>query len=144
MSEPVYIALASGADENYLCEMMATLVRQSVDDHPWKAALLKRARGRMALVVSDMDVVVTMHFQDGGLTISNGYAGIPDVSLTTSSEWIAKMSLVELSGPLHLPDPRGEGTQAVMQASKDGEVVMHGLLRAPRLVLDVTRLLSVV
>lgn len=143
MVEPA-IQLAPGAEDNGFAVMLAQLIRQNVDDRPEKKRALARMFGRVALVVSDLGLAVTLLFERGRLTIFDGIVGIPDVTVRAPSEWHTRMSLVELEPRLGLPDPRGAVAREVFEASRRGEVKVYGALSSPTLVLRLTQVMSVV
>jgi hypothetical protein len=137
------IELAEGADENGFALMVSELIRQNIADHPEKRRDFERLRGRVAMVVSDAQVAVTLHFRREGLVVHDGIVGIPDLTIRAESEWITKMSLMELLPRLGLPDPRGENTRAVFGASGSGAIKMFGALANLPVVLRLTRVMSV-
>ncbi|MEM6956784.1 MAG: SCP2 sterol-binding domain-containing protein [Myxococcota bacterium] len=142
--EPI-IALGPGAEGRGLTDMLATLLRQNLDEHADKRAAFARMVGRVAIVVSDLGSAITLHFQGGRLTVHYGVMGIPDVTIRTSSEWLTKMSLVELEPRFGLPDLRnGAMAKEVGEAQKRGEIEMHGMLLNLPLVLRLTQVMSVV
>ncbi len=133
------VRLAPGADENAFAQLMAQLVRDSVKEHADRRALLERMFGRVALTVSDLNVRVTLVFDGSTLTVHDDLAGIPDVSIIAPSEYITKMSLVELRRPKGtlqrfpllrravFPDHRGTIVQEIWQATRRGDVEVVGL-----------------
>lgn len=143
MREPA-IQLAPGAEDNGFAVMLARLIRQNIDDRPEKKRALARMLGRVALVVSDLGLAVTLLFERGRLTLLDGIVGIPDVTIRAPSEWHTRMSLVEIEPRFGLPDPRGTVAREVFEASRRGEVQVYGALASPTLVLRLTQLMSVV
>ena len=137
------IELSPSAESNAFAGMLAQLLRQNLDDHPEKQAVFLRLSGRVAIVVEDLDLAVTLAFGGGRLTVHDGIAGIPDVTIRAPSEWVMKMSLVELAPRVGLPDPRGTVTKEVFAASKDGTIRMFGALTSLPLVVRLTRVMSV-
>jgi hypothetical protein len=137
------VELAEGADDNGFALMVSELIRQNVEDHPAKRRDFDRLRGRVALVVSDARVAVTLEFARGGLVVHDGIVGIPDLTIRADSDWITQMSLMEMMPRLGLPDPRGENTRKVFEASSAGEIKMVGALVNLPLVLRLTRVMSV-
>ncbi len=142
MREPA-ISLAPGAENNGFASMLAQLVRQNLDERPNKKKTLGRMHGRVALVVTDLGMSVTLQFESGALTVHDGIVGIPDVTVRAESEWHTKMSLVELEPRLGLPDPRGDVAREVFEASRRGDVKVYGMLGSLGLMLRLTKLLSV-
>ncbi len=137
------IHLAPRAEHNGFASMLATLVRQNIDERPEKKQTLLKMRGRVALVVVDLDMTVTLHFEGGRLTVHDGVVGIPDLTIRADSEWHTQMSLVEIHGRTGLPDPRGEVMKSILTASRSGAIEMFGMWRSFPLALRLTQVLSV-
>lgn len=137
------IALAPGAEENGFATMMATLLRQNLEERPHKQRDFNRLVGRVAIVVVDAGVSVTLLFRAGQLVIHNGIVGIPDVTIRASGDEVMKMSLIELLPRVALPDPRGRVTREVFHASREGRIRMYGALANLPLLVRLTRVMSV-
>jgi hypothetical protein len=137
------IELANGASENGFALMLSELIRQNLDDRPEKRRDFHRLRGRIAIVVEDARVAVTLEFDASGLVVHDGIAGLPDLTIRTDSEMVTEMSLVEILPVLGVPDPRREHAKSVMRASQNGRVRMYGALVNLPTVLRLTRLMSV-
>jgi hypothetical protein len=137
------IRLAPGADDNGFAIMLQDLLQQNLVDHPDKRRDFARLLGRVAIVVEDIGVSVTLEFESGSLTLHHGIVGIPDVTIRASSDDVMKMSLVELVPRVGLPDFRKANAREVLRASRDGRIrVYGGLVNLPMLV-RLTRLMSV-
>lgn len=137
------IQLGPGADENGFALMLSQLIAQNLDDHPEKQRDFDRLSARIALVVEDAEVSVTLRFDAGRLTIHDGIVGIPDVTIRAGSDDVTRMSLMELVPRLRVPNPRGEVTREILRASRDGRIKMYGALANIPTVLRLTRVLSV-
>lgn|SRR5690554_2756387 len=137
------IELAPGADTNAFASMMATLVRQNLDDHPDRAWALKLARGRVSVEVLDLGMSITFVFDGERLVIHDGIRGIPDVRVRGSAELITISSNMESLPVLGLPDPRGETNRKLARALKDGELELIGVLRNPFAFLAFGTILAV-
>jgi hypothetical protein len=137
------IELAPGAEDNGFACMLAQLVRQNLDDHPDKKPTFLRMRGRVALVVEDLGLAVTLLFRDGRMSVHDGIHGIPDATVRTSSDSVMKMSLVELDARTGLPSPEGEVARELFAASKRGAIRVFGLLTSFMLLVRLTRVMSV-
>lgn len=140
---PRSVRIADGADENGFALMIANLLSQNTADHQSKARALAGLKGRIAIVVEDAGVAITLNFEAPEVLVLDGIAGIPDVTIRATSERITQMSLVELLPRVGLPDPRGETTAEVFAASKSGEIEVYGALVHPLTVLRLTEVLSV-
>lgn len=137
------IELGPGAEDNGFAVMLADLLRQNLEDHPEKRGDFRRLSGRVALVVEDAGVAVTLRFGAGRMTVHDGIVGIPDLTIRAGSDDIVQMSLVELLPGVRLPDPRGSVTRAVLRASREGRIKMYGALPNLPLLVRLTRLMSI-
>src|SRR5690606_7170541 len=108
-----------------------------------KRRALARMRGRVAIVVEDLALAITLVFEGGRVTVHDGIRGIPDATVRASSDYVTKMSLVELEPRTGLPDPRGEVAREVFEASKRGDIRVLGLLSSLPLIARMTRVMSV-
>ena len=136
------IELAPGAEDNGFAPMLATLLRQNLDDHEDKQRVAGRMRGRIALVITDLSMAVTLEFTGGWVRVHGGVVGIPDVTVRAPSEFIMKMSLAEM-GRFGLPDPKGEVNKEISEAQARGDIRIHGFYRNLPLMLRLTRVMSV-
>ncbi|NCQ61832.1 MAG: SCP2 sterol-binding domain-containing protein [Myxococcales bacterium] len=138
------IVLAPGASESGLCSMLATLIRQTLDEDAIKKKVVGRMIGRIAIVAPDLDQSLTLLFEGGRVELYAGIVGIPDITVRANAEWIMKMSLIETTPRLHLPDPRGKVAREVFGASRAGEIEVHASPASVPLLLRFTHLMSVV
>ncbi|MEM9070856.1 MAG: SCP2 sterol-binding domain-containing protein [Myxococcota bacterium] len=138
------VHLSPGADNNGFAVMLAQLIRQNIDDRPEKKEAMGKMTGRVALVVEDLSLAVTLRFEEGRLTVHDGVVGIPDLTVRAPSEWHTRMSLVELEPRLGLPNPRGDVAREVFEASRRGDVKVYGMFTSLPLMLRLTQVMSVV
>jgi hypothetical protein len=136
------IELDTAAENNGLAQMVAGLILQNLQEHPSKRADFARLRGRVAIVAEDAEVAMTLYFEGNMLTVYDGIAGIPDVTVRACGEDIVQLSLLPLTR-LGLPDLRGKAGRALLHKTHSGQVRVHGALLHIPLVLRFTRLLSV-
>ena len=141
----ICVELAPDAVDHPFATMMAQLVRQNLDDHPSKEAAARRMSGRVAIVVTDLDLAVTIACGNGRMTFHAGIAGIPDATIRAPSEWVTKMSLIELVkvGPFVFPDPRGEVAKQIADEEARGTIRTHASPSATLLLLRLTNVLAV-
>jgi len=137
------IELSAEAEENGFALMISELLRQNLQDHPEKMRDFDRLRAKVALVVEDARVAITLAFESGRLVVHDGIWGIPDLTIRADTDLITQMSLMELVPRVGLPDLRGENTRAILGASRDGRIKMYGALTNLPVVLRLTRVMSV-
>ncbi len=132
------IDVAPSAEDNGLANMLATIMRQNLEDHPDRARVLDGLVGRLAIFAEDADVAVTWVFERGRATVHDGVIGIPDLTIRGGFEPIGDMSRMEnLKGRVlhHFPDPRGEVNRSMWRAVRSGQLRVHGLPRGLPLLL---------
>lgn len=132
------IAIAPSAEDNGLANMLATIMRQNLDDHPERVRVLEGLEGRLAIFAEDAEVAITWVFDRGRATVHDGIVGIPDLTIRGGFEPIGDMSRMESAKhPLlkHFPDPRGPVNQAMWKALRTGALRVHGLPRGLPLLL---------
>lgn len=137
------VALAAGAENNGLAAMIAGLIEQNLADRADKRTDFARMKGRVAVVAEDAGVAVTLVFDRGRLDVHDGITGIPDVTVRADSDDVVALSQVELTRLFALPNVRAAHGRAVLARSKAGKIHVHGALLHPRLVLRLTRVMSV-
>jgi hypothetical protein len=144
------IKLAPDARENGLATMLARLVRENLEAKPHKMADFGALRGRVAIVADDADVALTLHFEgDGRLTVHDGIAGIPAVTIRGSAEAIMALSNLPLTTPLGLPIPDPRDAEAlrtmrtVIAAMRAGDLHVYGMAFHLPLVMKLTRLMTI-
>lgn len=147
---PSPIFWAPGAEDNGLAVMLGTLVRQNLQAKPNKRPDFDALHGRVAIVADDIDVALTLHFERGGkLTIHDGIAGIPDVTVRGPSEAIVALSNIPLTRRFHLPIPRRGDTVAIdavrtlFRAIGQRSLHVYGAVLHPSLVMKLTSVMSV-
>lgn len=137
------IELVPGAEDNGLASMLAGLVEQNLADHPLKRRAFERMKGRVAIVVEDAGVAMTLEFDRGSLRVHDGIAGIPDVTVRADADDVMNMNLVELEPRFGLPDPRGKVFQQISKATREGRVRIYGMLLHIPLMLRLQTIMSV-
>ncbi len=136
------ITVADDAQDNGLALMVAELIRQNIEDRPEKAKVLRKMRGRVAIVADDAGVAMTMLFDSGSLLVQDGIVGIPDMTVRADSAQVVTMSQVEFTFG-GLPDLRGRYLREVVAAGRSGQIQVFGALSNLPLALRLTRLMSV-
>jgi hypothetical protein len=143
------VELAPGADENGLATMLATLVQQNIEAKPHKREDFATLAGRIAIVAEDVEVALTLAFERGKLTVHDGIAGVPDITIRGPSEAIMALSNIPSTTPLGLPIPSPKDTEAtlavqtVLGALVGGKLHVHGLPYRLPLFLKLGHVLNV-
>jgi hypothetical protein len=142
-----FVSLGDGADENGFANMLSQLLEQNLEAKPHKLKDFRAMKGTCALVADDAAVAITLTFSRGRVTIDSGLRGVPDVTIRGTTDAVMSMSNMPLTFGLPFPDPRDEDAKAVyrgvMQAMKNGEIHVYGMLRHFGFVQRLTRVMSV-
>ncbi|GAB4109699.1 MAG: hypothetical protein OHK0013_45310 [Sandaracinaceae bacterium] len=129
----IAIELDAGAADNGLANMLCTMMRQNVEDHPGRSDTLAKLRGRMAIFAEDAEVAVSIDFEGARVCFRDGIVGVPDLTIRGGFEQIGDLSRMEHVGAL--PDPRGPVNRALLSAMREGKLRVHGLPRALPLLI---------
>lgn len=136
------IELDARAEDNGLANMLSTIMRQNLEDHPERLVQFRKMRGSIAVFAEDAEVAVTIEADGEVALFKDGVVGIPDVTVRGGFEQIGDMSRMESLdpklGPIALgsfPDPRGPVNRAMARAVRDGQLKVYGLPRGLPLLL---------
>lgn len=130
---PLTIVLDAAAHDNGLANMLSTMLRQNLEDHPERLAIVERMQGRMAIFAEDAEVAVSIDFDGDRVVFRDGIVGVPDLTIRGGFEQIGDMSRMEQIGAV--PDPRGPVNRMLFRALREGVLRVHGLPRALPLLL---------
>jgi hypothetical protein len=141
------IALEPGAEHNGLAVMLADLLKQNLADKPNKRRDFEKMVGDVAIVAEDADIALTLRFNRGRLRIADGIVGIPALTVRATAEVVMALSDMPIFLGLPLPPPGDDKALAalrgVLRAMGQGDLHTYGMLTSPRLMLQVTRVMSV-
>jgi hypothetical protein len=137
------VDIDASAEQNGLAQMVAGLILQNLQEHPSKRSDFARLRGKVAIVAEDADVAMTLAFQGNMVTVSDGIAGVPELTVRARSEDIVQLSMLELIPRLGLPNPLGAAAREIFQKSQAGHVRVYGAVLHLPTLLRLSRLLSV-
>lgn len=129
------------ANDNGLANMLQTMMRQNVEDHPERADILRKLSGRMAIFAEDAEVAISIDFEGERVLFRDGIIGIPNLTIRGGFEHIGDLSRMEAIGAL--PDPRGVVNKALFAAMRRGELRVHGLPQALPLLLGFSDVMHV-
>ncbi len=128
------------AEPNGLAAMIGGLIEANLRAHPERAALLARP-ATYAVIAPDAAVSVSIRLLPHQVTVRNGVVGRPDIAIETGSENLIGLSSVPLR--FGLPDLTKKEGRAVNRKLLSGELKVRGLLRHPRKLARLNKLLSV-
>jgi hypothetical protein len=126
-------------EPNGLAAMIGGLIDGNLVAHPERRGLLKPAT--IGIVASDAGVALTLRLSLHRVTVANGIVGRPDVVVRADSETLTELSSVPLT--LGFPDARTPEGREVTRKLVRRDLKVRGLVRHPRTVSRLNRLLSV-
>lgn len=128
------VELAPGAEENGFACMLSDLIRQNLEGSADKQKEFGKLVGRVALVVVDAEVAVTIEFEGGRATVKDGIRGVPHITVRGPADVIMALSSLPSSPVLGLPIPDRKNedevtsVKTVASALRKGELKVHGAL----------------
>jgi hypothetical protein len=135
------VVLAEGDGASGLASMMGTLLAQNVERVPAKFEDFRRVDGDVLIDVKDLGEAITLSFSGERCTIHNGRTGSPRVRISTDSETLMRLSMLNI-GPLGLPNYFDEPGRGVLRAMRTGKLRIGGMHHLQTLN-RITRLFSV-
>ena len=126
-------------EPNGLAAMIGGLIDGNLVAHPERQGLLNPAT--IGIVASDAGVALTLRLSLHRVTVANGIVGRPDVVVRADSETLTELSSVPLT--LGFPDARTPEGREVTRKLVRRDLKVRGLVRHPRTVSRLNRLLSV-
>jgi hypothetical protein len=127
-------------EPNGLAAMIGGLIQANLEQHPERLALLSK-QASFGITAPDAGVSITILLGPGGVQVTNGLRGKPDVLVRADSD-----TLVGLSGvPLRFgqPDAMTKEGRAVLRKLFDGRLKVTGLLTRSGKLGRLNKLLSV-
>ena len=106
------VTLMPGAEGNGLACMLAELLKENLQK-PSKRRIMRFIKGRVGVVARDAEVSLTLDFSRGALRIYDGLQGVRDLTITTDSEKITGLSLLNVK--FGLPVYHDEAGRAVLK-----------------------------
>ena len=119
--------------------MIGGLIQQNLDRDPGRARYLDGSV--VTIVAPDAEVAVTLRLDPGHIMVSDGVDAESQVVVTANSDRLLQITASPLR--LGLPDALSQGGREVLGGVLSRQVRIKGLLRSPRRLARVTRLLSV-
>jgi len=135
------VIVAPGAQENGLACMLADLLRENLTQRPAKRRDLEALDGRVGIVARDAGVSLTLDFRRGTVVLHDGLLPRRDLTITTDSEKITSLSLIDIR--YGLPVFHDQTGQAVVRDLLGGVTQIQGLVRHPLTLVRLTRLMSI-
>lgn len=128
-----------GREPSGLASMVADLIEQNLARDPTRRGLLRRSVA--VLEAPDADVTVFLRIERDGVRVGDG--DVPDAHLRIRSDSGRLLDLTTAPLRRGLPDPfRPEG-RAILGGLLRRRIRIRGLLRHPRRLVRLTKLLSV-
>ena len=135
------IQLAPGVEAEGLPEMLATLLRQNLEQRPERIKDFRALHIAVGLRVVDLDMEITLRFQEGELTIHKGLVKDPGLVITADSEIIFDLNLIRIR--FGLPwyfDAQG---RKILKALLSGRLKIQGMFAHSISLTRLTKVMSV-
>jgi len=129
------IKVAPGSEQNAMAEMLSNLLAQNIAQSRVREAIFNAMDTVVAINIEDIDVSLTLDFKYGELTIYDGVAKRPKITLNTESGYVLDMSNISIR--FGLPNFLDEKGKEIFKNMMGGKVK---LIAAPWNLLDVIRL----
>ena len=141
MHAELKVNLAAGAEEIGLAVMLQDLMTQNIAQHPQKLPDFKKLQIPIGLVVSDVEIELTLEFAGGTLTIHPGVKNQPGLHITADSATI--MSLSNQRIKWGLPYYFDETGKEILAAIKNGRLKVKGMIKHFASLIRFSRVMSV-
>jgi hypothetical protein len=141
MKQSYHVQLAAGAEGSGLPDMLKDLLEQNLEQNPHKVADFIKMDIAIGLTISDADIVITMVFNRGTLTIHAGLVGCPGLQIEAEADTIMNLSNVTLKWGL--PYYFDETGQEILAAIKAKRLKMKGMVRHFISLIRLSRVMSV-
>ncbi|MCI0499943.1 MAG: SCP2 sterol-binding domain-containing protein [Planctomycetales bacterium] len=141
MDEELKINLAAGAEEIGLAVMLQDLMTQNIEQHPRKLPDFKKLNIPIGLIVSDLEIELTLEFAGGTLTIHPGVKNQPGLRITADSATVMNLSNQRIKWGL--PYYFDETGKEIMAAMKNGRLKVNGMIKHFASLIRFARVMSV-
>lgn len=135
------IKLAEGTETEGFPEMLATLLRQNLEQHPHKVKDFNALDIVVGLRITDVGMEVTLAFKKGNLAVSKGLVMNPKLVITTDSDTVFDLNLIRVK--FGLPwyfDAQG---RKVLRSLLSGRLKIKGLWAHIGSLTRLTKVISV-
>lgn len=136
------VIVEGGESASYFATLVATTLAQNVEKHPEKYADFRAVESDVAIVLTDVDLAVTLSFRGDRCVVRDGVTGRPRLRLRTDSTTFNELALLRI-GPMGLPIYVDAAGRQVVRALVSGRLRIDGVRHLGTLN-RVTRLFSVV
>ena len=140
MEKPVII-LDEEAKDAGLAEMVFNLIRQNLEQRPFKLSSFKALHSNVVIVARDIDITITLAFNRGELTIYNGTAGKADLKIIADHDAILALSLIKIF--MGFPNYFDRTGRDILKKLLCGSLKIEGLLKHPFQLVHLTKIFSV-
>jgi len=141
MKQPYHVILTPGAEGTGLPDMLKDLLEQNLEQNPHKVPDFVKMNIAIGLTITDADIVITMVFDRGALTIHPGLVGRPGLLIEAEAETIMNLSNVRLKWGL--PYYFDETGQEILAAMKSKRLKMKGMILHFISLVRLSRVMSV-
>lgn len=133
-----YVRIARGSEDCAMAGMLSNLLETNIVQSPVKEAIFRALNTVVAIHIEDIDVSLTMDFQNGRLTLYEGVVKPPKITIRTESGYVLDLSNIHMR--FGLPNFFDDHGKQVFRNMMDGKIKMSTM---PWNLLDVVRLTRV-
>ena len=141
MKRSYHVVLAPGTEGTGLPDMLKDLLEQNLEQNPHKVSDFIKMNIAIGLTITDADIVITMGFARGTLTIHPGIVGQPGLLIEAEAETLMNLSNVKLKWGL--PYYFDETGQEILAAMKSKRLKMKGMILHFISLIRLSRVMSV-
>jgi hypothetical protein len=136
------IIILPEACESGLPVMLADLIRQNLEKRPDKIRPFESLDAKVLIEISDIQISAGLEFRRGKLTLSRSLSGKPDLHILTDSATILDLCLLKIK--LGLPYFFDKNGFKILKKILSGEIVIRGLLKNFSVLINLTKVISIV
>lgn len=133
--------LGPGAEEIGLAVMIKDLIAQNLEQNPHKVSDFVKLNIGVGLVVTDVDIEMTMAFSKGTLTVHPGISDQALIVIRTEADIVMAMSNVKIK--FGLPYYFDETGREIIQAMRNGGLKIKGMILHLPSLIRLSRVMSV-
>ena len=137
----ISIHLAPGAEEIGLAVMIKDLISQNLEQNPHKVSDFVKLKTAVGLVVTDVQIEMTLAFSNRILTVRPGIADKSRIVIRTEADIVMAMSNVKIK--FGLPYYFDETGREILQALQQRRLKIKGMILHLPSLIWLSRVMSV-
>jgi len=135
------IVLAPGAEANGMAIMLGDLIHQNLEASRTRVSIFRALETVVLLDIGDIELQVTMEFENGRLILYEGIVKEPDITIRTDSAHV--LELPNISVRYGLPNAFDETGREIIELFKQKRINIDCSLAHILDLVRLTRILSI-